>query len=209
MHPTSEEPASEGTPSFAHEWKPLSIFERAHWPAVFDRSAPVEIDFGCGEGAFLLQRARLLRDRNFLGTERLAGRIEKVCRAAARENAANVRLLRLESAYTAQYLVPADSVAAAHVLFPDPWPKRAHHARRLIQPAFVDAVHRALEPGGLLHLKTDDLPYFLWMQKVMKAASGWQKLPWENIPDYPTTNFEARFIAQGLPIHRALYQKNV
>lgn len=191
----------------AYEWKPQSIVERADFSSVFGRIAPLEIDFGCGEGAFLLQRARNFPDRNFLGTERLVGRVEKVCRAAARERLPNVRLLRLESAYAAKYLLPAESVALAHVLFPDPWPKRAHQSRRLIQDDFVEAVHRALETGGRLHLKTDDLPYFQWMRKVMERARGWAALPWPEMCDFPNTNFEARFLAQGLPIHRALYQK--
>jgi tRNA (guanine-N7-)-methyltransferase len=196
-----------GASHLPHEWKPQSIVDRANWSSVFGRIAPLEIDFGCGEGAFLLQRARKFPERNFLGTERLAGRVEKVCRAADRERLENVRLLRLESAYTAEYLLPAESVAVAHVLFPDPWPKRAHQSRRLIQDGFVEAVHRALEPGGQLHLKTDDLPYFQWMLRVMDRARGWIALPWPENSDFPTTNFEARFLAQGLPIHRALYQK--
>jgi tRNA (guanine-N7-)-methyltransferase len=211
---TPQHPPCDSRPPIAdsggsYEWKPQSIVERADLSAVFGRRAPLEVDFGCGEGAFLLQRARNFPERNFLGTERLAGRVEKVCRGVARERLQNVRLLRLESAYTVEYLLPAESVALAHVLFPDPWPKRAHQSRRLIQDGFVEAVRRALEPGGLLHLKTDDLPYFQWMLKVMERAHGWTALPWPETCDFPTTNFEARFLAQGLPIHRALYQRTV
>lgn len=191
----------------APEWKPRSITERLEWSSLFGRRAPVEVDFGCGEGAFLIQRARRLPERDFLGTERLVARVEKVCRAAVREGLSNVRLLRLESAYTAAYLLPEASVSAAHVLFPDPWPKRAHQGKRLIQAGFVESVRRALQPGGLLYLKTDDLPYFQWMQKVMEQAEGWCATEWPEDADYPVTNFEARFLAQRLPIHRALYRK--
>jgi tRNA (guanine-N7-)-methyltransferase len=207
MLPGPAPAAPDPTSGFEYEWKPASIVERVRWCDVFGREAPVEVDFGCGEGAFLLERARREPGIHFLGTERLAGRVEKVCRTAAREGLANVRLLRLESAYTVQYLVPPESVSAAHVLFPDPWPKRAHQTRRLIQDSFVEAVRRALVPAGLLHLKTDDLPYFQWMQKVLERAVGWREIPWTEAPAYPVTNFEARFLAQGLPIHRALFQK--
>jgi tRNA (guanine-N7-)-methyltransferase len=208
MQPIAPQADSGGSGSFSPEWKPASILERAQWSAVFGREAPLEVDFGCGEGAFLLQRARTHPERNFVGTERLVGRVEKVCRAVVRENLANVRLLRLESAYTAEYLLPAGSVSVAHVLFPDPWPKRAHQSRRLIQNTFVESVRTALEPGGLLHLKTDDLPYYQWMMKVMAQARGWIPLPWPEDSGFPVTNFESRFVAQGLPIHRALFQKD-
>jgi tRNA (guanine-N7-)-methyltransferase len=113
----------------------------------------------------------------------------------------------MESAYTARFLVPPESVATVYVSFPDPWPKRAHQARRLVQPDFIDSVRDGMQPGGELRLKTDDLPYFQWMEKVMAAAKGWRQEEWVEDADYPITNFEARFIAQGLPIHRSLYLK--
>jgi tRNA (guanine-N7-)-methyltransferase len=181
--------------------------QRADWSRIFGRVAPVEIDYGCGEGAFLIAQAQKNPDRNFLATERLVGRVEKVCRAAERLGLNHVRVLRMENAYTAQFLVPPESVATVYVSFPDPWPKRAHQARRLVQPEFIDSVREGMQRGGELRLKTDDLPYFQWMEKVMASAKGWQREEWVEDEGYPITNFEARFIAQGLPIHRSLYRK--
>jgi tRNA (guanine-N7-)-methyltransferase len=146
--------------------------------------------------------ARKHPEQNFLATERLVGRVEKVCRNASRLGLSNLRVLRLENLYTAKFLLPPDSVAVSYVSFPDPWPKRAHQSRRLVQPEFLSAVRLSLRAGGELRLKTDDLPYFLWMEKVVSEAEGWTRTAWPEDPAEPLTNFEARFVAQGLPIHR-------
>lgn len=189
------------------EWKPADIFKRADLREIFERDAPFELDIGCGEGAFLLEMARRHPERNFLGIERLLGRVSKVCRAAAREGLTNVRVLRLESAYVMKHILPLGSVAVAYVSFPDPWPKRHHQRRRLIQDEFLKDLRDVIVPGGELRLKTDDLPYFHWMQKVVARAEGWEPLDWPEDPEYPITNFERRFLAQGLPINKARLRK--
>jgi len=188
-------------------WTPPDYFNRARLPDIFEREAPMEMDIGCGEGAFILEMARRHPERNYLGTERLLGRVEKVCRAVARHEMANLRVLRLESAWTLKHLLPLESIAVAHVGFPDPWPKRHHQPRRLIQDEFMAALHAVLTPTGELRVKTDDLPYFQWMEKVFDRALGFQRIDWPDDPDYPITNFERRFIAQGLPIYRARLKK--
>jgi len=108
------------------QWVPADILQRAQLSDIFERPAPLEVDIGCGEGAFLLEMARRHPERNFLGIERLLGRVSKVCRAAAREGLTNVRVLRLESAYVMKHILPLGSVSVAYVSFPDPWPKRHH-----------------------------------------------------------------------------------
>jgi tRNA (guanine-N7-)-methyltransferase len=188
-------------------WAPPDYFIRASLGDIFERSAPLEIDVGCGDGDFLIEMARRRPGHNFLGTERMLGRVEKVCRKAAHQRLENVRILRLESAWALQHLLPLESIAVAYVSFPDPWPKRAHQPRRLIQDEFMQIVHASLVPGGELRLKTDDLPYFQWMEKVIARSSGFERLDWPEEPDYPVTNFESRFLAQGLPIHRARLRK--
>lgn len=188
-------------------WKPADIFRRAEPGDIFERLAPLEVDFGCGDGGFILAMAQAHPERNFLGTERMLGRVEKVSRHAAHRGLTNVRVLRLESLYVATHLLPLGVVARAHVLFPDPWPKRQHHPRRLIQPEFLDAVRAALAPGAELRMKTDDLPYFRWMEKVIAGAHGWERIEWPEDEAYPVTDFEGRFLAQGLPIHRVRLRK--
>jgi len=189
------------------QFMPEDHFTRAKMSDLFEREAPFEVDIGSGEGTFILTNAERHPERNYLGIERLLGRVRKTCRAAARKDLKNLRMLRLEIAYALRYLLPLESVTTAHVLFPDPWPKRYHHPRRLIQDGFMEAMHGILVPGGELRLKTDDEPYFLWMEKVLAKAKGYERLNWPEDEDYVTTDFEARFVAQGLPIYRARLRK--
>src|SRR5258708_4682252 len=134
------------------EWRPANYFHRAEVREIFPRAAPLEVDIGCGEGAFLLALAQRCPEHNFLGTERLLGRVEAVCRKVERLRLPNVRVLRLESAYVVKHLLPPGSVTTAHVAFPDPWPKRQHHPRRLIQDDFLQGIHTLLAPGGELRI---------------------------------------------------------
>jgi tRNA (guanine-N7-)-methyltransferase len=184
-------------------WTPVDCFHRASLTEIFERPAPLELDLGCGDGAFILGMAKLHPDRNFLGTERLLGRVEKVCRAIAREHLTNCRILRLESLYSVKWLLPPGSASVVHVGFPDPWPKRHHHPRRLIQDEFLTALHQVIAPGGEVRIKTDDKPYFMWIEQVIGRAKGFERIEWEDDPAYPKTDFEQHFIAQGLPVYRA------
>lgn len=174
---------------------------------LFPRIAPLEVDVGCGEGSFLVEMARRFPDRNFLGIERLLGRIRKTTRRTNYLHLKNVRLLRLESAYAVRYLLPPASVSVFHVMFPDPWPKRKHHRRRLVNDSFLDAIHAALDPAGELRLTTDDPDYFTWMKRFCLPRKDFTARIPEEDPDYPQTDFEKGFRAQGLPIYRLYLRK--
>ena len=191
----------------ALEFVPSDYFQPVKIEGIFARPAPLEVDVGCGEGAFLVAIARKNPERNFLGIERLVGRVRKVCRRSGRAGLGNVRVLCVESAYTVRYLLPAGSVSVFHVMFPDPWPKRKHRVNRLVNREFLDAVRVALRDVGELRLTTDDLDYFGHMKKVTAAHEGFSCEPWPDDPDYPQTDFEKRFRALGLPIHRLLLRK--
>jgi len=169
--------------------------------------APLQIDLGSGDGAFLLRMAALHPEENFIGVERLLGRIRKTARKAARARACNVRLMRIESHYFLQYLLPPASATVVHVMFPDPWPKKRHHNRRLVQPGFLNVAHGALRPGGELRLTTDDLPYFEHMREVFAPHPGFREEPWSPGDDYPQTDFARLFRSQGQPIYRALLRR--
>jgi tRNA (guanine-N7-)-methyltransferase len=208
MHPVTREQQQQESKALLaamarREWVPADYFRRAEMQEIFERPAPLEVDFGCGDGAFLLAMAKRFPERNFLGTERLLGRVEKVCKALARQKLENARILRLESWYTAQWLLPIGSASVVHVAFPDPWPKRQHHDRRLFQDPFMEALHQLIEPGGELRIKTDDRPYFVHIEKVLGRAKGFERIEWPDDPEYPVTDFEQHFLAQGLPIYKA------
>ena len=193
------------------EWVPEDYFRRARREEVFpDRpEAPLEVDLGCGDGSFLAALAAARPGINFLGVERLLGRVRKCSRKAVRAGLANVRLLRLESEYAVEWLLPRESAARVHLLFPDPWPKRKHHGRRILRGDFLPCVHQLLEPGGELLFKTDHEAYFEWALEVVAESEGWDHLPWEEDDPcpYPLTDFETQWLGQGKPIHRLRLRK--
>ncbi len=176
--------------------------------AIFGRIAPLDVDLGCGNGDFLCELARRHPERNFLGIDKLAGRVMKACRKAGALD--NVRILKVESSYAVRYLLSESSVENFYLLFPDPWPKRRHHRRRIMQADFLDSIHRALEPGGTIHLATDDLHYFEQMQRVTSTSHKLECIMHSSFRedvDLPVTKFERRFREQDAPIYRLALRK--
>jgi tRNA (guanine-N7-)-methyltransferase len=187
----------------AIEYVPATILQPLDFAEVFGREAPVEVDIGCGNGTFVTALAAQKPERNFLGIERLAGRIRSVCRNAASLELANVRVLRIDALHALAQLIPPASVEILHLLFPDPWPKRRHHRRRTVTDEFVAAVHRALVPDGLFHIATDHPEYFQLIERLI--LSRFEAAP-RNEP-FPKSTFEQRFAVRGLEIHRLLLRK--
>ena len=173
--------------------------------AIFGRPAPLHVDLGCGDGSFLCELAQRHPDQNFLGTEKLVGRVAKVCRKAACLE--NVRVLNVESSYAVRYLLPAGSVETFYLLFPDPWPKRRHHRRRLITQNFLDSIHRALNSEGLFQIATDQLDYFQQIERVAAGDLRFRKIDDNEATLLPSTKFERRFREQGAPIYRLSLRK--
>ncbi len=176
--------------------------------AIFGRAAPLQVDLGCGDGSFLCELAHLHQDKNFLGIERLVGRVAKACRKASALD--NVRVLNVESSYAVGYLLPEASVETFYLLFPDPWPKRRHQRRRIVRLDFLDSIHRALEDGGSLRIATDQLGYFEKIRVLAENYSGFTIVD-PNVDsdrnDLPLTKFERRFSALGVPIYRLALRK--
>ena len=178
---------------------------------LFGRRAPLHADLGCGDGLFLSQFAQLHPEKNFLGVEKLARRVAKACRKSA--HLENVRVLNVESAYAVRYLLPEASVEAFYLLFPDPWPKRRHHRRRIVTHQFLDSIHRALAEDGVFRIATDQRDYFEQIERL--ALGSAQKLDGLKPPsfeiteqdDLPATKFERRFRDTGVPIYRLSLRK--
>jgi tRNA (guanine-N7-)-methyltransferase len=190
------------------QWIPEDYFRVARIDEIFPNPAlPLELDLGCGDGSFFVELAKRHPDRNFLATERLLGRVEKVAKKIARAGLNNARILRLESHYVLRWLLPSGCASIIYILHPDPWPKRVHHDRRLIQAEFMEAVDRVLIDGGELRVKTDDKPYYQWMEKVFAACPQFERMEWTEPADWPKTDFERDFVAKGLPIYSARLRK--
>jgi len=168
---------------------------------LFWNDQPVEVDLGSGPGKFLLEAAQKFPDRNFLGIERLLGRVRKTRRRAFQLGIANLRLLRVEMEYAVKYLLPRESIFRFHLSFPDPWPKRRHHVRRVVDREFFGALWRALIAEGEIRIKTDHEAYFQQIARAAGESQLWNLSEWAD-ESYPVTDFEQDFIAKHLPIYR-------
>lgn len=185
-------------PPELHEFMPDDYFCRLEKDQPFSDAHPLEIDLGCGDGSFLLAMAEHHPERNFLGVERLLGRVRKVCKRAKRQQLDNLKLLRLESRYSVEWLLRPASVSRIHLLCPDPWPKLRHHRRRLIQHDFLDAVLTVLKPGGEFLFKTDHDEYFEWAEEKVAEFGKFERLEWSDSTFfYPKTDFQVLWESQG------------
>jgi tRNA (guanine-N7-)-methyltransferase len=193
--------------------EPGSLIDRLDLENIFERIAPLHVDLGCGDGSFLCALAERLPERNFLGIERLLGRIRSAARKAA--TVGNVRLLRMENSYAVRYLLPVGSVETFYLLFPDPWPKRRHWRRRTVTGEFLRAISQALAENGRFLIATDHLDYFEKIEEIARANPGFTVAPPGAADPFdlrshhsgqagqilPLTKFEQQFRAQGAAIH--------
>lgn len=184
-----------------------SILERIDLAQLFPEAQPLEVELGCGDGSFLLNLAKANPGRNFIGVERLLGRIKKIDRKGRRLGLKNLRGVRIESGYFLEYLLPEHSAEALHVYFPDPWPKLKHRRHRFINERFPALARQALKRHGRVCLRTDDADYFDQMLRVFADDPRFQKV------EAPTdllelkTDFEVEFNARGIPTRHATYQR--
>ena len=177
------------------------------WADVFGRIAPVEIDLGAGDGVYAGVRAKREPERDFIAVERLLGRATKIAKKATRNQLTNLKVLRLESAYFIKNLCAGSSLDAITVRYPDPWPKRRHHANRLLQKEFFEVAARAVISRGCIKLTTDDREYFEWAQKEAEKCSALvPDLSWTGV-DEPTSEFEELFAKEGREVHRMAWRK--
>lgn len=167
---------------------------------LFDPTRSLEVDVGCGKGRFLMARALAHRDVSFLGIDRMLARVRKLDGKIRRAGLDNVRLLRLEAFYSLRFLLPPHCIRTAYVFFPDPWPKRRHHPRRLFGEAFLDVLWSRLEPGGTVQVATDHPDYFAAMHKCLAADPRFREVPPLVRAEGEWTDFELIFRGQGLPI---------
>jgi tRNA (guanine-N7-)-methyltransferase len=182
-----------------------SIVERIRLSDLFSVAQPLEVELGSGDGSFLLAYAQRNPQRNFIGVERLLGRIRKLDRKGRRLGLLNLRGVRIECSYFLEYLLPSHSADALHIYFPDPWPKKKHRKYRLINERFPALAEQALKPGGCVHLRTDDGDYFQQMREVFSGSKSFALIETPAELASIETDFERDFVAEGKPTNRASY----
>jgi len=183
------------------------VVERLDLGRLFPRPQPLEIELGSGDGTFLALYAAEHRERNFIGVERLLGRLRKLDRKARRLGLENLRCVRIEAAYFLEFLLPPGTAQALHVYFPDPWPKRRHHRHRLINERFPELARQALAEGGAVYLRTDDAAYFARMKAVFEGSPFFAETPTPEELAGAATDFELEFLARGVAALRSAFRK--
>ena len=174
---------------------------------------PVEVEVGSGKGGFLLERARQRPEINLLGIEHAKAYAAYTADRVHRAGLSNVRVICAEAARFFTAILDGECVWRVHIYFPDPWPKRRHRRRRLIQPTFIHQVQRVLKPGGQLLLVTDHRDYFEQMQKVTNGAAGFLCVPFPELSSCGDfiigTNFERKYVQEGRAFYRIACVKYV
>lgn len=176
----------------------------------FDRAAPLVVEIGCGNGEALVEMATAEPEQNFLGIEVHEPGVGRLLRALEQHRIGNVRVAMRDAVEVLRDQAEPGSIDSLRIYFADPWPKKRHHKRRLIQPEFVALAASRLAPGGLLHLATDWAPYAEWMVDVLDGESALRTLgnPYVAAPEWrPRTHFERRGERRGHAIFDLLYRR--
>lgn len=190
-----------------------SLRGKIDFAQVFGRSGPVHIEIGSGKGAFLITQAQAQPEANFLGIEWASKYYRYTVDRIGRRGLTNVRMLRADAPAFLRDLVPEESVDCFHIYFPDPWPKKRHHKRRLMQNSNLEVILDRLKPGGEIRLATDHEEYFQQMQDVTSAyRTRLEPIEFERPAgaredEITGTNYERKYVKEGRPIYKAAFRK--
>jgi tRNA (guanine-N7-)-methyltransferase len=196
------------------EWGPRFVLPfmpgLADWDALFRRKAPRVLEIGFGMGAATAEIAIARPDTDFIGVEVHPPGVGALLQRIAQAGIGNVRIVQHDAVQVLQQMIAPASLAGLHIYFPDPWPKKRHHKRRLIQAPLVALLVSRLAPSGYLHCATDWQPYAEQMLQVLSqeptlanTAAGYAPRPaWR-----PLTKFEQRGLALGHGVWDLLFRR--
>jgi tRNA (guanine-N7-)-methyltransferase len=185
--------------------KPLVFTE------VFGNDHPVEMEIGCGKGTFITDQARARAEVNFFGIEWANFYYRYAADRLRRHNCTNARMVRADAAFFVSEFLQDASLDVLHIYFPDPWPKKRHHKRRLIQANFLKQVERILKPGGRLQVVTDHQDYFEQIESVVRASNleviDYNRPGSAGEGEFVGTNFERKYAREGRPFNAIAARK--
>jgi tRNA (guanine-N7-)-methyltransferase len=165
--------------------------------ALFGREAPVVLEIGFGMGASLVEMAKNAPDKNFIGIEVHSPGVGACLSSAAEAGVTNLRVFCHDAIEVLDLMIPDGSLSCLQLFFPDPWHKKRHHKRRIVQPEFAQKIRQKLAIGGVFHMATDWENYAEHMLEVMSVAEGYRNTSatgnWVERPEWrPLTKFEQR-----------------
>lgn len=179
---------------------------------LFGRTAPVTLEIGFGNGESLAQMAATAPERDFIGIEVHTPGVGHLLKIVGEQGLKNVRAMNTDAVDILQKRIPLGSLDRVQLFFPDPWHKKKHHKRRIVQPDFVSLIASRLRTGGVFHLATDWENYAEHMAQVLEASAEFRNLaaepPYSPRPlERPLTKFENRGLKLGHGVWDLRYQK--
>lgn len=181
------------------------------WDAVFGRQAPKVLDIGFGAGESLLELAAAHPEHDYIGIEVYRSGVGRVLGSVHDQGLTNVRVFCADAIDVIAQAVPDASLDTVLLYFPDPWPKKRHHKRRIVQNQFADGIARVLKPGGVWWLATDWANYAEWMREAIDVHPAFANIGdsdgFAATPERPLTRFEQRGNNRGHEIFDLAYQR--
>ena len=177
---------------------------------IFKRSAPTILEIGFGMGETTAKIAQASADKNFIGVEVFSGGVGALLNRIDNEGIENIRIIQHDAVDVVYHMIAPNSLDGVHIYFPDPWPKKRHHKRRLVQSPFIKQLVSRIKPGGYIHCATDWEDYAMQMMEVLSAETALQNRYEEFAPrpDYrPLTKFENRGIKLGYGVWDLIFEK--
>jgi len=180
---------------------------------IFGRSGPMHIEIGSGKATFLVHEAKAQPQADFIGIEWARKYWRHAIDRIGRWGLTNVRIVRDDAPVFLRDFVPEGSVDCFHIYFPDPWPKKAHHKRRLLQQSNVEVMLRLLKPGGMIRIATDHAEYYEQIKQVMTGFSD--RLEQIKFPrpaaaregELTGTNYERKYSKDGRAVYTIALRK--
>jgi len=169
----------------------------------FERTAPVVVEIGSGMGETTAAIAHANPGIDYVAVEVHGPGVGSLLKKIVELDLKNLRLIRHDAVEVVERMIPDASLAGLHLFFPDPWPKKRHHKRRIVQPPFAALAARKLAPGGYFHAATDWPEYAEHMDAVLSAEPMLKKA--DQAKDRPVTKFERRGIGLGHPVRDLLF----
>ena len=173
---------------------------RGRWKEAFPTYKEIRLEIGCGKGRFTAEQARRDSDVLLIAIEKDPSALVMAMERIQNEEIPTVRFMEQDAADLREFFAPGE-LSRIYINFPDPWRKTRQHKRRLTAPSFLEIYKELLPEGGQVWFKTDNVPLFEWSMETF-AECGWAVEP---MPEgSPLTDYEAKFMEQGLPIHRVV-----
>ncbi|WP_110647877.1 tRNA (guanosine(46)-N7)-methyltransferase TrmB [Salinicola peritrichatus] len=187
---------------------------RQNLTRLFGRDAPRVVEIGFGMGQSLVEQAERHPETDFIGIEVHAPGVGKLLDEADKRGLTNLRVYREDALAVLAECLPEASIDTVQLFFPDPWPKKKHHKRRIVQLPFIELVRSRLKPGGIFHMATDWQAYAEHMAEAMAEAPGFantapaETAPYVDRPEFrPLTKFESRGERLGHGVWDLIYQR--